>query len=214
VPAVRGIAFLLLTSVAGALGSAPAASVQATVGLVAAETPEITASLAAGARLALADWGRRTGMRWTLETSEPASAWAAASGPAIEMALDRGAVALIAPPDRATAHLLAQLGTRAHVPVVSTAEASTVTATGSFWVVAVAPHAEPSPEFVHAYRGAEGRDPDRWAVLGYDAAAAVAEAVRRVGLDRHAVMTVWRDGFEVVGSGGAFGFDALGRRRR
>lgn len=207
---------LVLTAAGPVLGAAPPAPAAPIVGLMAAIEPEVTASLAAGARLALATCERRTGTRLELTVADPPRNWAAASGPAVEMAFDTGVIALLTPPDRQTAHLLAQLGTRAHLPVVSTAEASSVTATGSFWVVSVgtSERGPMSEAFERAFRAAEGRDPDRWAALGYDAASAVAEAVHRVGLDRSAVVDAWRSGLTIDGASGAFEFDASGRRRQ
>jgi hypothetical protein len=215
VRALLGIALLAWgasASLAAGAAPSPAAPV---IGLMAAAEPQVTASLAAGARLAVAVWERRTGVRLSLSVAEPSPAWSAASGPAVEMAFDERVIALVAPPDRQTAHLLAQLGTRAHLPVVSTAPAPSVTATGSFWVVSVAASDGARPmgsAFRQAYRAAEGREPDAWAALGYDAAAAVAAAVHRAGLDRRRVVEVWRSDFVVEGASGTFGFDDLGRR--
>ncbi len=210
----RGILVLLLSIAGPAGGESPQSTASPSVGLIAAETPEISASMAAGARLALSNWGNRSGVHLTLRVTDPPKAWSSASGPAVDMAFEAGVLALLTPPDRSTAHLLAQLGTRAQVPVVSSAQAPTVTGAGSYWVVSVAPSSAPSEEFVRLFRSAEGRDPDRWAILGYDAAAAVAEAVARVGLDRRAVVEAWRGDFVVNGAGGEFGFDRRGRRRQ
>jgi hypothetical protein len=183
---------------------------------MAAAEPEVTASLAAGARLALSTWEQRTDTRLELVVAEPSRHWAAASAPAVELAFGSRVVALLTPPDRSTAHLLAQLGTRAHLPVVATAEASSVTASGSFWVVSVASSESTvgNEAFRRAFRAATGVDPDRWAVLGYDAAAAVAEAVSRGGLDRSAVVDAWRSQLSIEGASGPFEFDGLGRRRQ
>jgi ABC-type branched-subunit amino acid transport system substrate-binding protein len=213
---VRVLLLVLLLTAAVPLGAAPPAPATPTLGLVAAADPEVTASLAAGARLALATWERSTGTSLELIVADPPRDWAAASGSAVEMAFDAGVIALLTPPDRQTAHLLAQLGTRAHLPVVATAEASSVTATGSFWVVSVATSEREavSKAFERAYRAATGSGPDRWAVLGYDAAAAVAEAVHQAGLDRRAVADAWRAQLTIDGSSGPFEFDSFGRRRQ
>jgi hypothetical protein len=212
----RGLLCLLAWGAGAPLAAAPAAPAAPVIGLVAAAEPEITASLAAGARLALAVWERRAGgARLELLVAEAAPAWSAVSGPAVELAFDRRVVALVTPPERRTAHLLAQLGTRAHLPIVSTAAAPSVTATGSFWVVSVAREEIRSPvteAFRRAFRAAEGREPDGWAALGYDAAAAVAAAVHRAGLDRRAVVDFWRGAGAIRGACGPFGFDAAGRR--
>lgn len=214
---VLGVGLLLWAAAGSAGASAERSPVAPVIGLMAAAEPEVTASLAAGARLALEAWARDSGLRLSLIVAEPSPAWEAVSGPAVEMAFDHRVVALMTPPDRATAHLLAQLGTRAHLPVVSTSRARSVTATGSFWVVSVVEEAsEPdaSEAFRAAYRTAVGREPDGWAVLGYDAASAIAAAVHRAGLVRHEVMDAWRTGLDVPGAAGSFGFDEAGRRRR
>ncbi len=212
----RVLLLVLVLAAAPPLDGAVSAPATPTVGLIAAGEPEVTAALAAGARLALSTWEQRTGTRLELTVTDPPRDWAAATGPAVEMVFDAWVIALLAPPDRQTAHLLAQLGTRAHLPVVATAEASSVTATGSFWVVSVAPSQPqvPSEAFRRAFRAATGSDPDRWAVLGYDAAAAVAEAVLRAGLDRNAVADAWRAELTIDGACGSFGFDGFGRRRQ
>lgn len=212
----RSLLCILAWSAAAPLGASPPAPASPILGLVAAGEPEITASLAAGARLALAVWERETGVCLELAVAVPAREWSSASGPAVELAFDTEVIALVTPPDRQTAHLLAQLGTRAHLPVVSTSESPSITATGSFWVVSVAPRESTvaaSGAFRLAYLAAEGHQPDSWAALGYDAAAAVAEAVRRVGLDRRAVIDAWQKGLVIEGAGGPFGFDDHGRSR-
>jgi ABC-type branched-subunit amino acid transport system substrate-binding protein len=212
--AAYGLVVVLLAVAIPAVGEESTASTAPTVGLIAASTEEITLSLAAGARLALAEWGRRTGTQLGLVVSDRPQAWSAASGPAVAMAFEHSVVALVTPPERDTAHLLAQLASRAHLPVVSTAEASTVTAAGSYWVISVVSDGVAGTAFSRAFREVEGRDPDRWAVLGYDAAAAVAAAVDRVGLDRRAVVEAWRDEFSVEGAAGSFSLARSGRRRR
>ena len=214
---VLGVWLLVWTAVAPAGASAEHAPAEPVIGLMAAAEPEVTASLAAGARLALEAWARDSDLRLSLVVAEPSPAWAAVSGPAVEMAFDHGVIALVTPPDRAIAHLLAQLGTRAHLPVVSTSPARSVTATGSFWVVSVvdeSPEPDVSEAFRTAYRTAVGREPDAWAVLGYDAASAIAAAVHRAGLVRYEVMAAWRTGIDVSGASGSFEFDEAGRRRR
>lgn len=186
--------------------ASPPALAAPVVGLLAAAEPEITASLAAGARLALATAESTAGVRLRLTVAEAAHGWSAASGPAVELAFDQRVIAIVSPPDRRTAHLLAQLGTRAQVPIVSTSESLSVTATGSFWVVSVgereAAAAGPTEAFRQRFLEAEGRDPDRWAVLGYDAAVAVVAAVARAGLDRRGVVEAWRGGVTAAATPG------------
>ena len=76
------------------------------------------------------------------------------------------AVAVIAPPERRRAHEIAQFGTRAGVPVVSTSPAESVTQAGSTWVVSVV---------------AADRPPADWSTAGYDAGRALVVAVRKFG---------------------------------
>jgi hypothetical protein len=161
------------TKTAPASTATPAEGVRPVIGLVASEDASITAALAAGARRALDD-ARRDGVDLELRVAEPESQWAAAAETAVTMALDEGAVAIIAPPERERAHAIAQMGTRARVPIVSTSPWATVMQAGSTWVTSVvepqdAPNVAPS---------------DDWESAGYDAAHAVVEVVRTHGLTR------------------------------
>lgn len=216
-----------------AAGPARSAEPPLVVGLVPAGSEAVTQSLAAGAELALQESHAGGGPPLELEVAEGSSGpWTTASSTIVELADRRRAVALITPPDRATAHLMAQIGTRSHVPVIATACAAAVTATGSWWVVAVvAPcgsesrGSEPSPPafdlsaaaaspFVAAFRARFGHDPDAWAATGYDAAAVVVEALRRGGSDRRRLAAALSDSFTARGATGPIRFDATGRRLR
>jgi ABC-type branched-subunit amino acid transport system substrate-binding protein len=198
------------------------------VGLVPAASEEVTRALADGARLALEQAQARGGPALELvvgrQAGGEANPWATATASIVELAEDRGALALITPPERATAHLMAQIGTRSHVPVISTSCAASVTATGSWWVVSVAagcppgdagateplapafdPESPASAPFRTAFRARFSREPGAWAAAGYNAAAVAAEAARRGGLSREQVVEVLREGFSVQGAEGLVG---------
>lgn len=203
------------------------------VGLVPAGSEAVTQSLAAGAELAFGEARADGGPALELAVAEGgAGPWTTASSAIVELADRRRAVALITPPDRATAHLMAQIGTRSHVPVIATACAESVTATGSWWVVSVVPPCgfesrgtEPAPPafdpsaaaagpFVVAFRARFGHDPEAWAAAGYDAAAVVVEAWRRGGSDGRRLAAALSDGFTASGATGPIRFDSTGRRSR
>lgn len=200
----RIIAALAIALAAG--GSAPgAASSTATLGLIPAESPEITTALADGARLALEQAVGTDGPEIELIVASEATHWSTASAPAVELAFGSAVVALITPPNRATAHLVAQIGSRAHIPVLTTTRAPSIGATGSYWVVPLVELAEDADEtafepapvgerepktlaFESAFRARFGYQPDGWAALGYQAAAAVAGAVGAGDPDRYRIV--------------------------
>ncbi len=166
------------------------------LGLVPSDDAAVTASLAAGARLALDAARAQGGPDLTLAVAPHESRWDAAASAAVRLAFDDGAVAVIAPPERRRAHVIAQMGTRAGIPVISTSPARSVTSTGSGWVVGVVPQRDgvgdalpdappvdtaARADVVAAYRAAYGHDPDGWAVAGWDAArAALARIVHQL----------------------------------
>lgn len=228
---VRGVTVWLLALVAAlpARGAEP----PLVVGLVPAGTEAVTRSLAAGAELAFGEARAGGGPALELAVAEgSAGPWTTSSSAIVELADRRRAVALITPPDRATAHLMAQIGTRSRVPVIATACAASVTATGSWWVVSVVapcrsesrggeppppafdPSAAAAGPFVAAFRARFGRDPDAWAAAGYDAAAVVVEALRRGASDRRRLAAALSDGFKARGASGPIRFDSTGRRAR
>lgn len=195
------------------------------VGLVPAASEEVTRSLADGAWLALEQAQARGGPALELvvgrQAGSEANPWSTATATIVELAQDRGALALITPPERATAHLMAQIGTRSHVPVISTSCAASVTGTGSWWVVSVAagcppgdagaaeplapafdPESPAAEAFRKAFRARFSRDPDAWAAAGYNATAVAAEAARRGGLSCDLVVEALREGFSVQGAEG------------
>lgn len=196
------------------------------VGLVPAESAEVTASLAAGARLAFEQARARGGPAVELVVGQSAGTWATASAAIVELAHRRRALALITPPDRATAHLMAQIGTRSQIPVIATSCAASVTATGSWWVVSVvepctaaaatpprAPSLAGAEGFAAAFRDRFGSEPDGWALAGYDAAAVVGEAMRRGGGDRRRLAAVLGQAFAAPGAAGPIRFTERGARR-
>lgn len=196
------------------------------VALVPSDDAAITAALAAGLRLAFAEARAAGGPDLALQVSTTTAAWGSAVEGAVRDAVDTGAIALVAPPERRHAHLLVQLGTRVHLPVVSTSPARSVVGAGSSWVVAVVPtlpgvgDGAPVPPafdrgtaFAAAIRAAEKRDAGAWDAAGYDAGRAIVEAVRRNGLHRRGLLGALVHGEAVRGASGEIAFDACGGRR-
>jgi len=169
------------------------------VGLVASDDPDVTEALAAGARLAFAEARADHGPDLSLLVGEHEDRWGSGAASAVRMALDEGAVAVIAPPERRRAHEIAQFGTRAGVPIVSTSPAPTVTQAGSTWVISVVDTA--------------GGVPDDWSVVGYDAGRALVEAVRRHGLHRQGLTSALAGGKPFAGASGAVWIETSGARR-
>jgi len=198
------------------------------VGLVASDDPTVTAALADGVRLAFAEARAADGPALSLLVGEHETQWASGAASAVRMAVDQGAVAVIAPPERRRAHEIAQFGTRAGVPVVSTSPAASVTQAGSTWVVSVvratassidspptapALDARASEPFATRFRATHGRPPDGWNAAGYDAGRALVEAVRRHGLRRDGLTSALSAGEPFAGASGAVRIDATGARR-
>lgn len=210
------------------------------VGLVPSADAAVTRALADGARLALEE-GRRSGGPWIeLLVAAEEGRWAGAGPAAVALAFGADAVAVIAPPDRALAHPVSQVGTRTGVPVVATSTAASVTATGSATTWCVVPSsaddgsaASPPPfdassptratrRFVAAFRARFGRTPGPWEAYGHDAGVVVADAVRRAAArgdatgrgtpSRARVAEALRARRVVGGATGPVGFDARGRR--
>jgi len=203
---VIGIALLM------AVMPARAVSAAATVGLIPADSSAVTEALADGARLAFEQAAEIDGLAIELVVASGGTHWSTASAPAVELAFGSEVVALITPPDRATAHLIAQIGSRAHIPVLTTTRAQSIGGTGSYWVIPlvelVADTAEtilePQPPqlidkndssllgFESAFRNRFDREPDGWAAIGYRAGAAVCGAVRDDDLDRYRIVHALR----------------------
>lgn len=187
---MRGFALLIVMLAPPAIATAPA---QIVVGLVPAEDPAVTAALADGARLAFEESAAAGGARPSLVIGAGPPRWSSVASTAVELACARGAAVLIAPPERMAAHAVAQVGTRAQVPVLAIHATPSVTATGSTWVRAVAattafdPRAPEAVPFRNAFRQRYGRDPGVWEAAGYDAGrmavALVAAAAADPGLD-------------------------------
>ena len=176
-----------------------------TLGIVSGESPSVTRALAEGASFAVQQALRGDGPELDIVVAASASHWSTASTPTVELAFESEVVALISPPDRATSHLVAQIGSRAHIPVLSTSRAASIGATGSYWVVPLLgpvsdetpasrdlpPRVRPdaAPEgFASGFRERFGREPDGWATIGYLAASAVYEAARHHPADTYRVI--------------------------
>jgi ABC-type branched-subunit amino acid transport system substrate-binding protein len=192
----------------------------------------VTAALAEGAALALDEAQAAGGPDLALVVGSASSQWASVASEAVRLACEERVVALIAPPERALAHPVAQAATRCRVPVLSTSRAASVTAAGSRWVLsvidsgamtippgdgglgpsAIDPTSPGAARFAEAFRAHFGRAPAPWAAEGYDAARVVADAVRRGGLSREAFVASVSGETRVTGSTGLIRFERLGRR--
>jgi ABC-type branched-subunit amino acid transport system substrate-binding protein len=166
----------------------------AKIGIVSAKDESIARAIVAGARRALDEARAEGGPDLAVVVADAPAAWGSVASETVRLACEEHVVAVIGPPDRDLAHPVAQAATRCRVPMVSTSSAGSVTAAGTRWVVSVA---------------AAGATPEQ---EGYDAARVIADAVRRVGLRRDAVLAAMTDGTAVTGSAGAFRFGAFGRR--
>ena len=179
------------------------------VTLIPSDDETITRGLTDGIRLAFDESRAAGGPDLALHVAARATSWGSLAESAVREVIDADAVAFVAPPERRHAHLLAQLATRAKVPMLSTSPWRSVTAAGSTWVAAVVPTGDPgrdaaplppafdaaaaaSHEFVEAFRAAAHRDPGPWDAVGYEAGRRAVAAVLRNGLHR--------DGFLVQAS--------------
>lgn len=207
----------------------PAASSR--VVLVPSSDPATTAALAAGLRLAFDEALASGAPDLDLVVIDATSAWDSVAEGAVREALDGDAVALIAPPERRTAHLLVQLGTKVRLPVFSTSPSRSVVGAGSPWVVGVVPFSDtvaagdgppPPPAFdadapaarpfAVAFRRVHGRAPGPWDAAGYDAGRCVVEAVRRNGLHRAGLLGALVHGDAVAGAAGPVAVGSAARR--
>jgi ABC-type branched-subunit amino acid transport system substrate-binding protein len=202
------------------------------VGLVPSEDPAITTALAQGIRLAFEETERSPSVE--LVVGRNAGQWSTAASTAVDLVFEKGAIALVSPPERRTAHLLAQVGSRSHVPVISTSPAASVTQAGSVWVWSVAERREPvgdeadagveppytldaadpdARSFVEAFRKRHARAPGAWSAVGYDAGRVLVEALAGGESDRETVNERLASGRAVRGATGTIRFDARGNRR-
>lgn len=154
--------------------------------------------------------------------------WGSAAESAVDLVRRDGACVLVGPPERATGHLLAQVGTRMRVPVLSTSGCASVGASGSRWLARVVlpdegadaavsqPFVARSPEgerFVADYGARFGRPPTRAAAAGFDAGQVLRRALERsagrVGPDLKAALA----GLTAIpGAQGAFALSDAGQR--
>lgn len=160
----------------------------APVVLVPSDDAEVTAALADGLRAAFDEARRAGGPDLALRVADAPGRWGSQVEEAVRLAVDGGAVALVAPPERRHAHLLAQLASKVRLPMLSTARDPRVDAAGSTWVVPVA-----APLPLEDARAIDGLPPPPafdppaprpWERVGLDAGRRLAAAVRARGVDR------------------------------
>jgi hypothetical protein len=108
-----------------------------TIGYVPGPDPALDAAVLEGLREGLAASVRAGGRPVVLRVGRRSNVWRGAAPEAVRLVCGEGAGVLVSAPERRVAHLLAQVGTRTQVPVVSTSAVPTIRATGSTWVHAV-----------------------------------------------------------------------------
>lgn len=164
--AALGVAIGALSAGAGEAGppAAPAPKpVVRVVGMVPAADTKVQAALVRGIEKALKH-ASTARVRWVLEVSPAPKQWSNAGPATVDLIFGRGAAALITPPERRVAHLMAQVATRVQVPLVTTSAAPTVATTGSNVLQRVEPAAGEktgAPDWV-----AVGTEAGRRAVAG------------------------------------------------
>lgn len=137
----------------------PAAS--ATIGLVADPDPTRQEQLVRGAQLALGAGPRSP----QLAVGRSVDHWSGVTAEIEELIDGRGADVLVAPADARTAHLVAQIATRRHLPAIATAARGTLTATGSWWLVTCEWNDHDSALLARHL----GRPPSEWEMAGWSA---------------------------------------------
>jgi hypothetical protein len=204
---LKRILFVFACALATAPTSGHTTSPPLAIGIIPAGSPAITEALVNGAQLAIDQAASADGLGIAVVVAASGTHWSTASTPAIELAFGSEVVALIGPPDRATAHLVAQIGSRAHIPVFATTQAPSIGNTGSYWVIPLLALADTDTDtedshdsaptidrdvipagFESAFRDRFGRSPDSWATIGYKAASAVCDAVRIHNTDRYRIV--------------------------
>lgn len=207
-----------------------ASDVRPIVGLLPSQDAAVTREIADGATLALEQARDSGGPVLTLVVGSTPTQWASSSAEAVRLACEAHAVALIAPPERTLAHLVAQAVTRCSVPMISTCRAPSVTAAGSRWVASAVTLSDAAlddarlvpPEFDAAspaaaafgaaFRRRFGREPVAWSAAGFDAARIIVEAVRRAGMSRARFVAALLDATPITGADASMRFDRSLRR--
>lgn len=108
----------------------------ATVAYVPGGDAVVDAAIVRGLRRAFAEASPEA-VPVSLELGRRPRAWSNVAPEAVRLAFERNARVLITPPDRRIAHLMAQVATRVQIPLISTSEAPSMGATGSYWVSVV-----------------------------------------------------------------------------
>ena len=214
------LAMLLLLFFAG-LSTASEVSARPLFGLVPSKERGVTEALTRGIQLALEEEVARDGLRLELVVGARPGPWGSAAAVAVDLASDEAVLAIVTPPDRETAHLLLQVGTRSHLPIVTTAGMPSLTSTGSTWLLSVARDQQSGDrfetpagvEFARRFMRTYHCAADRNAAAGFDAASAILAGVRGGDTRRDTLVPAVMADAAIVGATGAFCFDADGRRR-
>lgn len=107
---------------------------------------------------------------------------------------DESVDVLLAPPDRAIAHLVTQIATKRHVPAIELSSrgsetATTATTAGSFWLVTCRSPLESPPEL----RRKLGRAPDETEIAAWTAVAAARALLGQERFRAGHAESSWRD---------------------
>jgi len=134
------------------------------IGLLLPPEEAEAASLRAGAQLAV-EQSKKEGSNASLVIRGRVGQWGADGEEAARMVLDDGAQALIAPPNGAATHLALQVAGRTATPVASLCADSSVSRTGTPWMVRIVPTTIEEARYLLATSNAEIPGPPGWLAL-------------------------------------------------
>ena len=134
------------------------------IGLLLPPEEAEAASLRAGAQLAV-EQSKKEGSNASLVIRGRVGQWGADGEEAARMVLDDGAQALIAPPNGAATHLALQVAGRTATPVASLCADSSVSRTGTPWMVRVVPTTIEEARYLLATSNTKIPGPPGWLAL-------------------------------------------------
>ncbi len=125
--AALGLAAVVAASVvvggSRALADEKPAPPTAVVGWIDSKDPAIARDLFDGATLAIEAAEKAGEAHLVVRRGTSEGAWGTVAASAVRLVAEEEAVVLVTPPEREAAHLLAQVGTKMRVPIVSTSRA-------------------------------------------------------------------------------------------
>ena len=158
------VAALLITATCPWPAWAASETGKIVIGLLLPPEEAEAASLRAGAVLAVEQANKVTSNA-TLVIRGRVGQWGADGEEAARMVLDDGAQALIAPPNGAATHLALQVAGRTATPVASLCADSSVSRTGTPWMVRIVPTTIEEARYLLATSNAEIPGPPGWVAL-------------------------------------------------